>query len=167
LLGFDVVQSSVAKYMIRRRGPSGQGWRTFLCNHTPGIAAMDLFVVPTIGFRMLYAFVIVRLDRRHLVWINATTNPTAERVAQQIGEAHLRRLLRDYSHYYSTIKTHRSWSTTRRYRGLFSATEVSLRAEFWADFITPTSGLELSDSRTYREPYPPSAGAFAPHLISA
>ena len=82
-LGFDVAQSSVAKYMVRRRSPSGQGWRTFLRNHTPGIAAMDLFVVPTIGFRMLYAFVIVRLDRRHLVWINVTTNPTAEWVAQQ------------------------------------------------------------------------------------
>ena len=86
-LGFDVAQSSVAKYMVRRRGPSGQSWRTFLRNHTPEIAAMDLFVVPTIGFRMLYAFVIVRLDRRHLVWINVTTNPTAEWVAQQITEA--------------------------------------------------------------------------------
>ncbi len=48
---------------------------------------MYLFVAPTIGFRMLYAFVIVRLDRRHLVWINVTTNPTAEWVAQQITEA--------------------------------------------------------------------------------
>jgi transposase InsO family protein len=86
-LGFDVAQSSVAKHMVRRRGPSGQGWRTFLHNHTPGIAAMDLFVVPTVGFRLLYAFLIVRLDRRHLVWVNVTTNPTAEWVAQQITEA--------------------------------------------------------------------------------
>jgi transposase InsO family protein len=137
---------------------------------------MYLFVVPTIGFRMLYAFVIVRLDRRHLVWINVTTNPTAEWVAQQIteafpwdeapehmirdrdriygnivtrrlkvmgirdrpiaaaspwqngyaerligsirrecldhvmvlGEAHLRRVLREYAHYYNTTRTH--WS---------------------------------------------------------
>src|SRR6266702_5512419 len=80
-LGFAVAQSSVAKYMVKRRGPPGQGWRTFLHNHAPEIAAMDLFVVPTIGFDLLYAFVIVRLDRRDLVWINVTTNPTAEWVA--------------------------------------------------------------------------------------
>ena len=65
-LGFEVAQSSIAKYMARRRGPPGQGWRTFLHNHVSEIAAMDLFVVPTIGFNLLYAFVIVHLDRRHL-----------------------------------------------------------------------------------------------------
>jgi hypothetical protein len=64
-LGFEVAQSSVAKYMIRRSGPPSQGWRTFLRNHAPDIAAMDLFVVHTIGFGLLYAFVIVRLDRRN------------------------------------------------------------------------------------------------------
>src|SRR5262249_39623175 len=55
-LGFEVAQSSVAKYMVKRRGPPGQGWLTFLRNHAPDIAAMDLFVVPTIGFDLLYAF---------------------------------------------------------------------------------------------------------------
>jgi hypothetical protein len=59
-LGFEVAQSSVAKYMIKRRGPPSQGWRTFLRSHAPNIAAMDLLVVPTIGFKLLYAFVIVR-----------------------------------------------------------------------------------------------------------
>ncbi len=77
-LGFEVAQSTVAKYMVRRRGPPSQGWRTFLRNHAPDIAAMDLFVVPTIGFKLLYGFMIVRLDRRYLVWISVTTNPTAE-----------------------------------------------------------------------------------------
>jgi len=86
-LGIEVAQSSVAKYMIKRRGPPSQGWRTFLRNHAPDIAAMDLFVVPTIGFDLLYAFVIVRLDRRDMVWINVTTNPTAEWIARQITEA--------------------------------------------------------------------------------
>jgi hypothetical protein len=62
-LGFDVAQSSVAKYMVKRRSLPSQGWRTFLHNHAPDIAAMDLFVVPSIGFDLLYAFVIVRLDR--------------------------------------------------------------------------------------------------------
>jgi hypothetical protein len=86
-LGFEVAQSSVAKYMVRHRGPPSQGWRTFLRNHAPDIAAMDLFVVPTIGFKLLYGFVIVRISRRDLVWINVTTNPTAEWVARQITEA--------------------------------------------------------------------------------
>jgi transposase InsO family protein len=78
---------SVAKYMVKRRGLPSQGWRTFLRNHAPEIAAMDLFVVPTLGFDLLYAFVIVGLDRRALVWTNVTTNPTAEWVACQITEA--------------------------------------------------------------------------------
>src|SRR3954466_402007 len=47
-LGFAVAQSSVPKYMVKRRGPPSQGWLTFLHNHAPGVAAMDLFVVPTI-----------------------------------------------------------------------------------------------------------------------
>jgi transposase InsO family protein len=86
-LGFEVAQSSVAKYMVKRREPPSQGWRTFLRNHASEIAAMDFFVVPTIGFDLLYAFVIVRIDRRDLVWINVTKNPTAEWVARQITEA--------------------------------------------------------------------------------
>ena len=77
-LGFEVAQSTVAKYMAKRYGPPSQGWRTFLRNHAPDITAMDLFVVPTIGFDLLYALVIVRLDRRSLIWINVTQNPTAE-----------------------------------------------------------------------------------------
>jgi hypothetical protein len=63
-LGFEVAQSSVAKYMVKRSWPPSQGWRTFLCNHSPDIAAMDLFVAPTLGFDVLYAFIIVRLARR-------------------------------------------------------------------------------------------------------
>ena len=86
-LGFEVAQSSVAKYLVKRRGPPSQGWSTFLRNHLPEVAAMDLFVVPTIGFDLLYAFIIIRLDRRALVWISVTTNPTAEWIARQITEA--------------------------------------------------------------------------------
>src|ERR1700719_4655760 len=86
-LGFAIAQSSVAKYRVKRRGPPSQGWRTFLHNHAPDIAAMDLIVVPTIGFDLLYALIIVRLDRRGLVWINVTTNPTAEWIARQLTEA--------------------------------------------------------------------------------
>jgi transposase InsO family protein len=80
-LGFKVAQSTAAKYMVKRWGPPSQRWRTFLRNHAPDIAVMDLFVVPTVGFKLLYAFVIVRLDRRALIWINVTQNPTAEWIA--------------------------------------------------------------------------------------
>jgi transposase InsO family protein len=86
-LGFEVAQSSVAKYMVKRPGPPSQGWRTFLRNHAPDIAAMDLFVAPTLGFDLLYAFIIVRLTRRDLVWINVTPHPTADWIARQITEA--------------------------------------------------------------------------------
>ena len=86
-LGIDIAQSTVAKYMPRRHGPPSPGWRAFLRNHTAHIAAVDLFVVPTIGFTLLYGLVILRLERRRLVWTNVTTNPTAEWIARQITEA--------------------------------------------------------------------------------
>jgi hypothetical protein len=58
-LGIDIAQSSVAKYMPRRRGPPSPDWRAFLHNYTAHIAAVDLFVVPTIGFKLLYGLVIL------------------------------------------------------------------------------------------------------------
>src|SRR6266702_2552649 len=111
-LGFEVAQSSVAKYMVKRRGPPSQGLRTFLRNHAPDIAAMDLFVVPTIGFDLLYAFVIVRLGRRELVWTNVTANPTAEWVARQIAEVFPwdgapRYMIRDRDRIYGAIAARR------------------------------------------------------------
>jgi hypothetical protein len=51
------------------------------------IAAMDLFVAPTMGFDLLYVLVIIRLERRNLVWINVTPHPTAEWIARQVTEA--------------------------------------------------------------------------------
>jgi transposase InsO family protein len=107
-LGFEVAQSSVAKYMVKRCGPPSQGWYTFLRNHGPEVAAMDLFVVPTISFDLLYAFIIIRLDRRDLVWINVTTNPTAEWIAHQIREAFPwdeapRYLIRDRDRIYGNV----------------------------------------------------------------
>jgi transposase InsO family protein len=111
-LGFDVVQSTVAKYMAKRRGPPSQGWRAFLRNHAPDIAAIDLFVVPTIGFNLIYAFVIVRLERRDLVWINVTQNPTAEWIARQLTEAFPwneapRYLIRDRDRIYGDVARQR------------------------------------------------------------
>ena len=111
-LGFEVAQSSVGKYMVKRAGTPTQGWPTFLRNHARDIAAMDLFVVPTIGFDLLYAFVIIRLDRRDLVWINVTANPTAEWIARQITEAFPwnetpQYLIRDRDRGYGAVVTRR------------------------------------------------------------
>ncbi len=76
-LGIDIGQTSVAKYMVKRRGPPSQGWKTFLHNHADGIAAMDLFVVPTISFRLLYGLLIMGHGRRQILWFGVTANPTA------------------------------------------------------------------------------------------
>ena len=74
-LGVDIGQTSVAKYMVRRRDPPSQGWRTFLRNHADGIAAMDMFVVPTISFRLLYGLLIMGHGRRHILWFGVTAHP--------------------------------------------------------------------------------------------
>ena len=86
-LGFEVAQSTVARYVCRRWQPPSQSWRTFLKNHVDGIAAVDLFVLPTIKFQILYCLVIVRHKRRHWVSFGVTANPTAEWIAGQITEA--------------------------------------------------------------------------------
>jgi transposase InsO family protein len=111
-LGFAVAQPTVAKYMAQNGDPSRQSWDTFLRNHAPHIAAMDLFVVPTISFIQLYVLVIVRLARRELVWINVTRHPTAEWIAQQIAEAFPwneapRYLIRDQDSIYGAAVTRR------------------------------------------------------------
>ena len=86
-LGIDIGQTSVAKYMARRRAPPSQGWKTFLCNHADGIAAMDIFVVPTISFRLLYGLLIVGHGRRQILWFGVTAHPTAEWIANQLTQA--------------------------------------------------------------------------------
>src|SRR5215208_7813738 len=87
-LGIDVGQTTVAKYMVRRRRPPSQGWKTFLRNHADGIASVDLFVVPTISFQLLYGFLILRHSRREILWLGAITHPTAHWFAQQLSEAY-------------------------------------------------------------------------------
>src|SRR5258708_32518751 len=87
-LGIDVGQTSVAKYMARRRDPPSQGWKTLLRNHADGIASMDLFVVPTISFRLLYGFLILQHSRRQLLWLGVTARPSAHWIARQLTEAY-------------------------------------------------------------------------------
>jgi hypothetical protein len=86
-LGIEIGQTSIAKYMASRRGPPSQGWKTFLRNHADGIAAMDLFIVPTISFRLLYGLLIMGHGRRQILWFGVTAHPTAEWIANQITEA--------------------------------------------------------------------------------
>jgi putative transposase len=108
MLGIDVSQSTVAKYMVRHRKPPSQTWRTFLDNHVADLVSVDFFTVPTATFRILYVFVILRHDRREVVHFNVTQNPTAQWTAQQIVEAFPfdpapRYLLRDRDSIYGEV----------------------------------------------------------------
>ena len=87
MLGLEVAESTVGRYMVRRRQPPSQGWKTFLRNHAAGIASLDLFVVSTISFKLLYGLVILRHARRRLVTISVTSNPTAAWLAGQVTDA--------------------------------------------------------------------------------
>jgi transposase InsO family protein len=87
MLGIDVSESTVGRYMIRIGRPRSQGWKTFLRNQASGIASIDLFVVRTISFKLLYGLVILRHARRRLVRVAVTSNPTAEWIAGQVTEA--------------------------------------------------------------------------------
>lgn len=86
-LGIQVSEATVAKYMVRRRKPPSQTWRTFLHNHAKQLVAVDFFTVPTICFQVLYVFVVLSHDRRRILHFNVIAHPTASWTAQQILEA--------------------------------------------------------------------------------
>lgn len=86
-LGITIGETSVAKYMVRRRKPPSQTWRTFLNNHVKTLVSVDFFTVPTIGFQVLYVFLVLAHERRRVVHFNVTAHPTAEWTAQQLREA--------------------------------------------------------------------------------
>ncbi len=81
-LGFEIAQSTVSKYMVRKRRPPSQSWKTFLRNHADAIAAIDLFMVPTVTFDPLYAILVVGHGRRQLLWFDVTRHPTAQWLAR-------------------------------------------------------------------------------------
>ncbi len=88
LLGYEVSQTTVATYMMKRQSNGGgQTWKTFLENHRDGIASMDFVIVPTIQFKLLYCLIIINHARRKIVHIALTTISTAAWVAQQLIEA--------------------------------------------------------------------------------
>jgi hypothetical protein len=85
MLGFEVAQSTVSKYMGRSGMPPSQNWKTFLRNHAQAIAAIDLCVVPTLTFDLLFAFLVLGHGRRQLLWFEVTRHPTAEWLARHRG----------------------------------------------------------------------------------
>jgi len=86
MLGIEVAASTLGRHMVRTRRPPSQGSRTFLSNHLAGIALLDLFLVRTLSFKLLYGLVILRHARRRIVSIAVTTNPTAQWIAEQVTD---------------------------------------------------------------------------------
>jgi transposase InsO family protein len=86
-LGIDIGETSVSKYMVHRRRPPSQTWRTFLENHVKTMVSVDFFTVPTVRLQVLYVFLVLAHDRRRIVHFNVTAHPTAEWTAQQLREA--------------------------------------------------------------------------------
>jgi hypothetical protein len=82
MLGFEVAQSTVWRYMKRGRRPPSQSWKTFLRNHADAIAGVDLCIVPTVTFERLFAFLVIGHGRRQLLWLEVTRYPTAEWLAR-------------------------------------------------------------------------------------
>jgi hypothetical protein len=112
ILGIEVSESTVGRYMIRTRHAPSQGWKTFLRNHAAGIASIDLFVVRTISFKLHYGLVILRHTRRRMVRIAVTCNPTADWIAGQVTEAFPwdeppQHLLRDHDAAFGSVYTRR------------------------------------------------------------
>jgi hypothetical protein len=100
-LGYDLDESTVARYMLKRRGRPTRNWKRFLRYHLHETAAIDFLTVPTVTFRTLYLLLVLSLDRRRFVHVNVTTHPTAEWTALQLRQAFMfdtapRFLLRDH-----------------------------------------------------------------------
>ena len=107
-IGIEVAKSTVEKYMVRRRKPPSPTWRAFLKNHIRETVAVDFFVVPTVRNQVLFVFLLLAHDRRRVLHINVTANPTAAWTAQQMLEAFPwqdppKYLLRDRDKIYSPI----------------------------------------------------------------
>ena len=86
-LGITIAEATVGHYMVRRRPPPSQTWRTFLTNHVSQLVSVDFFVVPTFTFRVLFVFVVLAHDRRQILHVNVTGHPTAAWTAHQIRHA--------------------------------------------------------------------------------
>ena len=111
-LGIGVSQATVGKYMVRRPGTPSPTWRSFLRNQAIGIAAIDMFVVPSATFRLLFVMLILAHDRRKVVRFDVTQHPTAGWLSRQVTEAFPwgtapRYLLRDRDASYGSLFSNR------------------------------------------------------------
>ena len=111
MLGFEVAQSTVSKYMARVGKPPSQSWKTFLRNHAEAIAAIDMCVVRTVSFELLFAFLVVGHGRRKVLWIEVTGHPTAAWLARQITEAF----------HWASAPTYLVRDNDRAYGGIFTS----------------------------------------------
>jgi hypothetical protein len=139
LLGYEVAELTVAKYMVRGRKPPCKGWRVFLNNHAREIAAIDFFTVPTVNFRILVCFLVLQHHRRTIVHFNVKTHPTSRWTAQQIVEAFPydtapRYLLRDRDRIYGC-------SFANRVRGMeIEEVLIAPRSPWQSPFAEPQVG---------------------------
>jgi transposase InsO family protein len=85
--GIEISQATVAKYMVRRRRTPSPTWRSFLRNEAQGIAAIDMFVVASVSFRLLYVTIILGHDRRKIICAAVTEHPSAAWLSRQVTEA--------------------------------------------------------------------------------
>jgi hypothetical protein len=134
--------------MAKRRDPPSQGWRTFLRNHADCIAAMDMFVVPTISFRLLYGLLIVGHGRRQILWFGVTAHPTAEWIANQVTEAcgweqAPRYLIRDRDGAYGEVFIRRLRSMGIRDRPTSPRSPLSGRIAFYTVEVLNLGGVGL------------------------
>ena len=86
-LGIEITEPTVVQHLVRHRQPPSQAWRTFLQNHVTSMASVDFFLVPTIRFQVLYAFLVLTHDRQCLLPFGVTAHPTAEWTTHQLREA--------------------------------------------------------------------------------
>jgi len=86
-LGYDICETTIAKYMVRKPGPSAQTWRTFIRNHMPEMVAIDFLTVHPAAFKTLYVFLVLSFDRRKIIHFNVTTNPAADWTSLQLIQA--------------------------------------------------------------------------------
>ncbi|MGB5219386.1 MAG: integrase core domain-containing protein [Polyangiales bacterium] len=113
MLGFEVSEATVSRYMPRRTKPPSQSWRSFLRNHTQDLVSIDFFVVPTATFRILYVFLVLEHDRRRIVHLNVTEGPSAQWTGQQLVNAFPydsapKYLIRDRGKIYGAAFVHRA-----------------------------------------------------------
>lgn len=86
-LGIEISQATVGRYMPRRPTAPSPTWRSFLHNHMHNLVAIDMFVVATATFRILYALIVLGHDRRKVIHFEVTENPGQVWLARQMTEA--------------------------------------------------------------------------------